>query len=144
MTSEEIVARARALVGVRFRPQGRSAEQGLDCIGVAAVASGVLNARRDYCLRSADRAEADAEFAKHGFAPMAPEAAGAGDILLVRPGAGRLHVVVLTPRGYLHADMRLRRVVEVSGAVPWPILSAWRHPEQEGADRGLLSAGGRD
>ena len=33
-----IVARARALIGTRFRPQGRSAAEGLDCVGLVALA----------------------------------------------------------------------------------------------------------
>ncbi len=133
MRSDEIVARARALVGARFRPQGRSAAQGLDCIGVAAVAIGVDDVRKDYCLRSSDANEVHQEFKRHGFIRMAPTEAGEGDVLLVRPAPRRLHVVLLTRDGYLHADMRLRRVADVPGAVPWPVLSAWRHGEREHA-----------
>ena len=130
MTRDEIVARARALIGVRFRPQGRSAELGLDCIGVAAMAMGVPKdrVRQDYSLHSSDPAEVDGELDESGFIRIAPAGAGVGDLLLVRTGPTGLHVVILTDGGYLHADMRLRRAVEVSGIVPWPILSAWRHP----------------
>ena len=131
MKNDEIVARARALLGARFRPQGRSAGQGLDCIGVAAVANGLDGVRSDYCLRSCDANEVHREFKRHGFIQVAPTEASEGNVLLVRPGPGRMHVVLLTREGYLHADMRLRRVVEVPGAVPWPILSAWRRPERE-------------
>ena len=42
--------------------------------------------------------------------------------------------VVLTDSGYVHADMRLRRTVGVPGRVPWPVLSAWRHPAVAGED----------
>ncbi|PWG01829.1 hypothetical protein [Sphingosinicella humi] len=130
MRTDEIVARARALVGARFRPQGRSAEQGLDCIGVVAVANGLDGVRSDYCLRSSDASEVHREFKRHGFIRVTPTEATEGNVLLVRPGPGRLHAVLLTREGYLHADMGLRRVVEVPGAVPWPILSAWGRPER--------------
>jgi murein DD-endopeptidase / murein LD-carboxypeptidase len=94
------------------------------------MALGVEEVRADYCLRSSDADEANGEFDGHGFIRSAPTEAGDGDVLLVRPRPGQLHVVVLTPGGYLHADMRLRRVAEVPGRVPWPVLSAWRHPER--------------
>ena len=129
MTREEIVARARALIGVRFRPQGRSAELGLDCIGVAAMAMGVAKekVRRNYRLDTNDPDKVNGEIGKAGFIRIAPVAAAAGDMLLVKTGPAGLHVVILTDGGYVHADMRPRRVVEVRGKVPWPVLSAWRH-----------------
>jgi murein DD-endopeptidase / murein LD-carboxypeptidase len=125
-----IVARARRLTGTRFRPQGRDPEHGLDCIGVAIMATGIPKARvrRDYCLHSNDAEEVNSEFDACGFVRIAPAAAGAADVLLVRPAPTALHVVILTDRGYLHADMRRRQVVEVPGAVPWPTVSAWRPP----------------
>jgi hypothetical protein len=62
----------------------------------------------------------------------------AGDLLLVRAGPHQLHVVILTGEGYLHADARLRRVVEVPGKVPWPVLSVWRHPDAFEPEPGAL------
>lgn len=128
---DNIVARARALIGVRFRPQGRNAEIGLDCIGVAAMATEARGVPRHYNLRSSDVDEVNCEFSDFGFLRIAPVAAEAGDLLLVQAGPAQLHVVILTPEGYLHADARLRRVAEVPGEVPWPVLSAWRHPDHE-------------
>lgn len=132
MKRDEIVARARALIGVRFRPQGRDPKHGLDCIGVAMMAMRVPKeqVRRDYCLRSSDPDEVNGEFDQSGFIRIAPAAVRDGDVLLVRPLPSALHVVILTDTGYLHADMRLRKVVEVPGEVPWPVLSAWRHPAE--------------
>ena len=128
---EEILARARALIGVRFRLQGRSAEHGLDCIGLAALATGVSSdrVRRDYKLRSPDPNSANDGFTQAGFVRVQLAAAGASDLLLVRTGPAQLHVVMLTGKGFLHADIRLRRVVEVPGPAPWPAISAWRHPQ---------------
>jgi cell wall-associated NlpC family hydrolase len=133
---EEIVRRARALVGAPFRPQGRDPDQGLDCIGVAIMATGIPKGRvrRDYRLRGHDPEEVDRDFHESGFIRIGPADAEPGDVLLVRPAATALHLVILTDAGYLHADLRLRRVVEVPGPVPWPALSAWRHVEQSAAD----------
>lgn len=125
------VRRARTLIGVRFRPQGRSPELGLDCIGVVAMTFGITAVRGNYGLRSADSREVNGEFAAAGFLPIGAADAGAGDVLLVEAGHRQLHVVILTPDGYLHADAGLRRVVEVPGAVTWPVSGAWRHPERE-------------
>lgn len=127
MTVEDIVARARANLGVRFRPQGRDAEHGLDCIGVVTNAFGLADVRRDYPLRWGHVEEIERGFDASGFVPCA--AAEAGDVLLVRVGHAQLHVVILTYDGYLHADAGLRCVVEVPGRVPWPVVGAWRHGE---------------
>jgi murein DD-endopeptidase / murein LD-carboxypeptidase len=130
--AERIVGRARRLIGVRFRPQGRSAEHGLDCIGVVTMATRLDpgRVRRNYdMLATRDPRDVAAEFEACGFIRLAPAEIEPGDILLVSVGPGHLHAAILTPDGYLHADARMRRVVEVPGAVPWPILSAWRVPE---------------
>lgn len=95
------------------------------------MATGAKNVRSDYGLRSSDPGEVNGDFSDCGFIRIAPRAAEAGDLLLVQAGPAQLHVVILTPEGYLHADARLRRVVEVPGELPWPILSAWRHPDHE-------------
>lgn len=124
MDRHEIVARGRAAVGARFRPQGRSVEEGLDCVGLAALATGCAGVRRDYQLRSADPEPMEAGLRLAGLVRV--DAPTAGDVLLVRGFMGQLHLLLLTEAGYLHADVRLRKVVEVPGMVPWPILSAWR------------------
>lgn len=87
---------------------------------------GLTAVRRDYGLRSGDPDEVNGEFAASGFVRIATAEAGPGDVLLVQAGHRQLHVVILTPEGYLHADAALRRVVEVPGAVAWPVVGAWR------------------
>lgn len=146
MASPEIVARARGLIGARFRPQGRAAELGLDCIGVAAMAMGVPleRVRADYRLRSADAGEVNGELEGAGLIRIPAGSAGAGDLLVVVPGPGQLHVLILTPDGYIHADMRLRRVVGVPGPVPWEVASAWRHPQHEQPPGLAAGAKGQD
>lgn len=126
-SAEEIVAAGRALIGAPFRPQGRSAETGLDCLGVIALAAGAdpARVRRDYRLRDFDPEQIGQALATFGLG-RAEGAARPGDILIVAPAPGRLHAAIVTPHGYLHADAGLRRVVEAPGDPPWPVLSAWR------------------
>lgn len=126
MTGEEIVSRARALVGARFRPQGRDPELGLDCVGVAARATGIEDARRDYTLRGQRQAEIEHELCDQGFRPVGADEAGPGDILVMMTGPAQIHVAVCTGDGFVHADASLRMVVERPRPVPWPVLSIWR------------------
>jgi lipoprotein Spr len=126
-SAEEVVAAGRALIGAPFRPQGRSAESGLDCLGVVALAAGadLAEIRRDYSLRDFEPDGVRRALERLGFR-AAPEPFRPGDILILAPAAGRLHAAILTERGHLHADAGLRRVVEAPGAPPWPVISAWR------------------
>lgn len=119
-----IVARARALIGVRFRPQGRTRETGLDCVGLAAAAAGVKDAPRDYALRGNSLERLAAELEAAGL--MRVEGARAGDLLVMAAGPGQLHLGVLAPDGLIHGDAGLRQVVERPGPPPWPVLGIWR------------------
>jgi len=86
---------------------------------------------RDYdMMASRDMEAVNAEFARLGLIRLAPNEIEPGDIALVSCRAGHLHAAIVTPDGYLHADVRLRRVVEAPGAIPWPILAAWRLPNK--------------
>ncbi|MBV9842783.1 MAG: peptidoglycan endopeptidase [Sphingomonadaceae bacterium] len=121
--AEVIVARARGCVGARFRLHGRDRAHGLDCIGLAAHATG-LPAPCGYALRGGSPERLAAGLAAAGLAPTA--APGAGDLLLVTPGPAQFHLIVLTGTGFVHADAGLRRVVETPGSPRWPVLGAWR------------------
>ena len=126
-SAEEIVAAARALIGVRFRPQGRLIEHGLDCIGLVALALGVERVPSDYALSGGSAARLRAELAKAGL--VRAESALAGDALVMASGAAQLHLGIFTGAGLVHGDAGLRRVVERPGAIPWPILSIWRRAQ---------------
>lgn len=132
MEASLVAERARACVGVRFRPQGRNLETGLDCIGLAAVAAAIPDEQvpRGYVQRSGRRQRVEQALLDLGFAPFAPAEAQAGDILVCAAGAGQLHLAVRTPSGFVHADVLLRRVVERALPVSWPVLSAWRVREE--------------
>ena len=50
----------------------------------------------------------------------------AGDVLLMRPGYDRWHLGVWTGSGLVHADMKLRAVVETPGEPVWPVVASYR------------------
>ncbi len=124
----DIVAAARAVVGARFRPQGRNPASGLDCVGVVAIAygtrlSGPIPA--SYALRGGSEAGIRSLVAQTGLHAIAVQAAAAGDLLLFETGPMQWHLAVSTGTGFIHADATLRRVTEVPGFFPWPISAAW-------------------
>ena len=131
---ESVAARARALVGARFRPQGRDPAVGLDCVGTAAAAAGVPagRIRRDYPMRGHSLAEMEAELQGLGCAAVEIEAMAAGDVVLCEAGPLQLHIAVLTGEGFVHADAGLRMVVERPLPLPWPIRRVWRLSEEQG------------
>ncbi|MDH7639574.1 peptidoglycan endopeptidase [Sphingomonas oryzagri] len=120
-----VIAAARACVGARFRLHGRFPANGLDCIGLAAVAYGRDRVPTGYALRGGDPARVAAGIEAAGFVPV-EGAARPADLLLLLPGPHQLHLAILTDRGFIHADAGLRRVVEVPGPPPWPTLGRWR------------------
>ncbi|HYD13211.1 MAG TPA: peptidoglycan endopeptidase [Allosphingosinicella sp.] len=123
--ADAIVARARALVGTRFLAQGRSPAEGVDCIGLVALAIGARNAPRDYALRGGSARRLAEELAAAGLSPVG--SASAGDVLVLSPGPGQLHLGLFTGTGLIHGDAGLRRVVERPLPLPWPVLGIWRY-----------------
>ena len=118
--------RARALVGTRFRVQGRDAE-GLDCVGVAIAtyrvpAGGV---RRDYRLRGDHEPEIRAGLSEH-FRRIPATQLRTGDLMLMRVSNEQLHLGIRTDAGFVHAHARLLRVVETPGMPEWPLIAAYR------------------
>jgi hypothetical protein len=128
LRGDRIAKRALALVGTRFRPQGRDPRIGLDCVGAAAVAAEVPagRLRDDYALRGLHLAAIEHGLDDLGFRPVPAEQAVAGDVLVCVAGPAQYHVVVRTRDSFVHADAGLRRVVERPLPVPWPVAGAWR------------------
>jgi hypothetical protein len=119
-----VIAAARACLGTRFRLHGRSRE-GLDCVGLAAMAYGKAGVPAGYALCGGDPGQTAAAIDGFGLARVTDPPRPA-DLLLLRVGPHQLHLAILTDRGFIHADARLRRVVEVPGPLPWPVLGRWR------------------
>lgn len=122
----DYAARAQALVGTRFRAQGRG-EGGLDCVGVILLSFDLPpdSVRRDYRLRGdhlrAIRNELDVHFRQVSKTQMRP-----GDVMVLAPAERQLHLAVRTTRGFVHAHAGIRRVVQTPGEPTWPILAAYR------------------
>jgi lipoprotein Spr len=123
----DAATRARALVGTRFRAQGRDPRHGLDCLGLV-IAAHRLPQREmpaDYRLRGEHR-DALLAGADRWFRRVAATARRAGDVLLLDAGPGQSHLAVVTDAGVVHADARIGRVVETPGASAWPVTAVLR------------------
>lgn len=127
MTGQAAIKRARALVGSRFRPQGRNPQTGLDCVGLVLATYGIAAAsvRRDYRLRGDHRPEVERELATH-FTTRRNGQCGTGDLMLCSVAPDQLHLAISCGASFVHADARLGRIVETPGAPPWPVLSTYR------------------
>ncbi len=126
-----VAARALALVGTPFKLGGRDPADGIDCIGLAALA---LDRTDDlpggYRLNAGDEAPWETWFAAHGFDAVESPALP-GDVYLVAPGPLHRHLLIVVRGGFVHAHAGLRRTVFLPGcalpedAPPWPVLSLW-------------------
>ncbi|MFD1952251.1 peptidoglycan endopeptidase [Sphingomonas arantia] len=126
---DDVIARARACVGVRFRAQGRVPAYGLDCVGLIAFA-GQLPLERvpaRYAMRGGT-AEAVAALVD-AVGLVRTDVPGPGAVLLVEAGARQFHLVIRTADGFVHADAGIGRIVAVPGAVPWPVVASWQFGE---------------
>ena len=126
-SSETIVRRARALVGTRFRPQGRDPVMGLDCVGliVSAFTLPGDGIRRDYRLRGPHGGELKAELRRH-FRRISAGAMRGGDVMLCAVAADPMHLAIECGGSFVHADARLRKIVETPGNPGWPIVAVFR------------------
>jgi lipoprotein Spr len=122
----DYAARAQALVGTRFRAQGRG-EGGLDCVGVVLMTFGIpVDAvRRDYRLRGDHLGEVRETLAKH-FRRVPRTQLRTGDMMLLQTGEGQLHLAIRTGKGFVHAHAGIGRAVETPGLPEWPLLGVYR------------------
>ena len=110
--------------GVPFRLHGRDPASGLDCVGVAANAHGIVAVPTGYALRTASLGAMAKALCGAGFAPV-ETGHRPGDLLILRPGPGQLHLGVWTGESLIHAGAGLGRVVETPGNVD-AIVAIWR------------------
>jgi lipoprotein Spr len=122
----DFAARARALVGTRFRAQGRG-EGGLDCVGVVLATFDLPPdvVRHDYQLRGDHLPEIRKALGVH-FRSLPRSQAQAGDVLLLQAGTRQFHLAVRTEQGFVHAHAATRRIVEAPGDPDWPLLGVYR------------------
>jgi hypothetical protein len=118
--------RARALIGTRFRPQGRN-EQGVDCVGLVLLAFDipVTEARRNYRLRG-DHLQEIVHGLKRRFRKIQPAHEQPGDVLVMEAGPDQVHLGIRTREGFVHAHAGIGRVVETPGAPQWPVAAVFR------------------
>ena len=97
---------ARAMVGARFRAQGRSAAHGLDCVGLVAAAYAVagrsLEVPEGYPLRGWRGERIVAGLERAGFV-AAVDPLRMGDVALIALAAGQFHLGLLAPGRVVHA-----------------------------------------
>jgi murein DD-endopeptidase / murein LD-carboxypeptidase len=124
--AEDYAAAARALVGVRFRLQGRS-DNGMDCVGVVLAAYGLTAAsvRRDYSMRGDHAAEIRSTL-ERDFRRISRGQSRPGDLLHLLVAPDRHHFGIKTAAGFVHAHGGLGKVVETPGVPEWPLLAVFR------------------
>ena len=121
----DIVSRARALIGTRFRLHGRDPASGLDCVGLITCACpAITQPPKGYALRGGTAAGFAAMFVANGMMQR-DGAPGVGDVLLLQPSAVQFHLGIWCGDSLIHADGILRRVVETPGPLMWPLVSGW-------------------
>lgn len=121
---EAIEKAARALIGSKFRLHGRDPATGLDCVGVAVIATGAIGFDRNgYAMRGGSAVHWAEMLDAAGARITLPQP---GDIALVEPGPAQFHLAVLTATGFVHADAARRRVEERPGMLAWPVIGYWR------------------
>ncbi len=118
------------MVGTPFRLHGREPGSGLDCVGLVSAALEMAGnphvAPEGYSLRNLNPESFMPLLEQAGF--TATDAAiAAGDVVMVRPGPGQLHLLIAgTASSFVHAHAGLRRVVETPAPLQWPLLGNWR------------------
>lgn len=126
-SAEDIVGRARGLVGSRFRPQGRDPGTGLDCVGVILSAFELCpdDVPRNYRLAGDHARQLGAELLKH-FRRVGRRDLRPGDVMMCAASAEQLHLAISCGASFVHADAKLRRVVETPGYPVWPLVAIFR------------------
>lgn len=125
MSSDLIIARARAAVGTPFRLHGRSVTTGLDCVGLIAFAHGRDDeAPVHYALRTTQLKPWVQHLDQMG--ERVGDWREAGATLLLRAGPAQVHLGLWTGTSLIHAHAGLRRTVETPGWPGWPLIGAWR------------------
>ena len=126
----KIAAAARELIGTPYRLHGRLPETGLDCVGLVACALKRAGVRailpRGYGLRTSDP-QAWIDRCRLDEIEMVEPPARCGDVILVRPGPGHVHLMICDEGpAFIHAHAGLRKVLRTSAPLLWRIEKVWR------------------
>lgn len=129
--AEIIAEMAMQLCGSDFRLHGRSADHGLDCIGLAAQCLAAADVSCEvptgYSVRGGSIAQIAAVMEQAGFACLPDDAVlHEGDIVLARPSPVQWHLMVRAEGGFVHAHAGLGQVVFTPGPAQWPITKIFR------------------
>lgn len=121
---------ATNLVGIPFRPGGRSPVLGVDCIGLVCIAlAGVGRevatlpnyAMRNLCI------ERFCVLATSLGLERANGAQRIGDVLVLNPSCAQFHLAIVANSGSaVHAHAGLRCVTASPLPLPWPLIASWR------------------
>lgn len=130
---DDIIARARSAVGTRFRPQGRELDIGVDCVGLAMFAFRVQSDAepRDYRLRGHHQRELERRMPRY-FRRIRPSGRRPGDLILCTVSDDQMHLAIDCGGSFIHADARLRQVVETPGEPGWPVVGVFRRRTSPG------------
>lgn len=123
---------AATFIGVRFRLQGRDPMGGLDCVGLLACSLEVIGfqpiAPKGYRLRNTDPLRWFHCASDSGLVPVDGPTA-IGDVLLIKPGPGQQHLVIVEGKAsVIHAHAGLRKVVRQPIDLNGDKLAHWRLP----------------
>ena len=126
----KVAQSALDLIGVPFLLHGRSADAGLDCVGLVGLCLSAVGkdaaVPTDYRLRGQHSVRACAYFDERQFSRVSDASMVAGDIVLLQPGVRQIHLAVVTHAGAVHAHMGLGRVVATPLPLPWRTIAQWR------------------
>lgn len=135
ISGRDLARAAAALVGTPFRLNGRNPRYGLDCVGLLGAALArcgrLVVLPLGYSLHIADLDRWLPDPAAIGLVP-APGDTQAGDIILLTPGPGQVHLVLAgLQQDFIHAHAGLRRVVRSPQRPDGASIGAWRLTETE-------------
>lgn len=121
-TCDEIIAEARKWDGVRWRHQGRTRLQGIDCVGLIVLVAQALGIS-DWDITTYGRRSMDHGLKKHFYHHMEViknlSDAGPGDVVLMKELAFPTHVGILGHGTLIHAYLPRKKVVEEPYSADW-------------------------
>lgn len=127
-----VIDRARTFVGVPFRPQGRRADVGLDCVGLLLRSHELPDSccRRNYRL-SGDHLHELHEAVQPYFRRVNRTQLRPGDMLVMRVGPEQIHLGLFCGTSFIHAEAGIGRVMETLGKPIWELMRVYRRRSRQ-------------